>query len=118
MAAAGEAEILAMRLAGDGGAGIQKTRHDGGVDLGHIAFESGGAIHHRHASDAYVIFDRHSFAFELTCGSTSDVGLAVPSVVLVFLTGRLVAGRPRVFDRRQGFVHGRDCIVRADGAVD
>ena len=37
VAAAGQAEILAMRLADDGAAGIEDTGHDGGVDVRHIA---------------------------------------------------------------------------------
>ena len=65
VAAAGEAEILAMHLADDGGAGIEHAGHHGGVDVGHVAFERAGAVHHRHAGEADIVLQRHLLALEL-----------------------------------------------------
>src|SRR5437016_3088677 len=104
MASAGEAKILAMSLARDGGAGIEQTSYHGGVDLRHISFKRGGAIHHRYASNAYVILYGYSLAFELAGCGTGNISLPVPSVILVFITRRLIAGRSRVSDLRQSFI--------------
>ena len=47
VAAAGEREVGAGRLADDGGARVEQAGHDGGVDDGHVAFEGARAVHHR-----------------------------------------------------------------------
>ena len=55
MAAAGEAEILADRLADDRAAGVENARRDGRVDIRHIAFHRRGAVHHRHAGETDIV---------------------------------------------------------------
>ena len=76
VAAAGEAEILADGLADDGAAGVEDAGDDGGVDVGHVALERRGAVHHRHAGEADVVLERHLLALELAGGPTIPGGAA------------------------------------------
>src|SRR5919199_902707 len=64
VAAAREAQRLADGLADDLAARVQDAGDDGSVGLGDVAFEGGGAVHHRDARDADVVFYRDLLAGE------------------------------------------------------
>ena len=55
-------KYLAVRLAYDGAAGIENARDDGGVDVGNVALERRGAVHHRHAGQAHVVLEHDTLA--------------------------------------------------------
>ena len=57
-AAAVEAEVGVGGLADDGAAGIENPGHHCRVDVGHVAFEHRGAVHHRHAGEADIVLER------------------------------------------------------------
>ena len=100
-----------MRLALDGRAGIEQAGDDGRVDVGHIAFERRGAVHHRHAGDADIVLHRDRLALELARRRALDVGLHVPGVERVLLGARPIAGRARIFDHRDVVGHLIEQIV-------
>src|SRR6266568_6445908 len=85
MTAAGKAEILAMRLANDGAAGVKDARDDGGIDVGRVAFERRGTIHHGNAGQADIVLQRDGLAGELAARRALDRRLDVPGIVLVLL---------------------------------
>ena len=105
MAAAREAVVLAMRLAEDRRPGVEEARHDGGVDLRHVALEDRGAVHHRHAGQHDVVLEGDRLALQPAVGRSLDPALVVPGVVFVFLALRPVARRSRVFHLRQVVRH-------------
>jgi hypothetical protein len=111
MAAAGQAEILAMRLADDGAAGIKDAGHDGGVDVRHVALERRRTVHHRHAGQHDVVLQHDGLALELAARGAFDRGLDVPGIVLVLVAGRAIARRARIFHPRQVVGHGIDDVV-------
>ena len=111
VAAAGHAEELAMRLADDGGAGIEHALHDRGVDVGDVAFQRGRAVHHRHAGQHDVVLEHHGLALELAARRARDGRLDVPGVVLVLGRRRPVARRARILHRRQVVRHRVDHVV-------
>src|SRR6185436_15289814 len=90
VAAAREAEVLAVHLAEDGAAGVEDARHDGGVDVGDVALQRGGAVHHGHAGQADVVLERDALALQLAGGRALDLALVVPGVVLVVLALRAI----------------------------
>src|SRR5438105_9667298 len=96
VAAAGEAEIFAMDLAEDGAAGIEHASDDRRIGIGRITLERRGAVHHRHAREADVVLERDLLAGELAAGCALDLGLDVPSVILVLLAFGPIAGRARI----------------------
>ena len=99
--AAGEAQILAGRLADDRAAGVEDPRDHGGVDLGHVALDHPAAVHVGHASDADVVLDRDPLARRAGPESAPlDLATPVPGVVGVLIGSRAIAGRARVFDRQ------------------
>ena len=106
-----------MRLADDLGAGIQHARDDGGVEIGHVAFQRRRAVHHRHAGQHDVVLERDRLALELAAGGALDRRLAVPGVVRVFLRRRPVARRARIFHHRHFVGHRGDEIVGVDRAL-
>jgi hypothetical protein len=85
------------RFADDLGAGIEQPRHDGGVELRHIALEHGRAVGERHAGDRVGILDGDLFAGELAAGRALDAELGGPGAVAVLLAlrprGYLTGGR-------------------------
>src|SRR5581483_6815765 len=85
MAATGEAEMLAYRLPHDLTARVQNARHNGCVELGHIAFQNSGAVHHWHASDAHIVLDRDTLACQWPIGGTLNGAFLVPGVERIFL---------------------------------
>ena len=82
-------KILAMRLADDGAAGIENAGHDRGVDIRHIAFERGGAVHHRHAGKTNIILEHNALARQRTVRGAAHFRLHRPGVerILVDLPG-------------------------------
>src|SRR4030095_1712803 len=78
--AAGEAEVFAVHLAQDRAAGVGQTRHDGRADVGNVAFEGRGAVHHGHAGQADVVLQRDPLAAQLARGCPRDLALVVPGV--------------------------------------
>ena len=111
VAAAGEAEIFAMDLADDGAAGVEHAGDDGRIDIGDIAFERRGAVHHRHAGEADIVLERDRLAGELAARRALDLGLDVPGVVFVLLAFGAIARRARIFHRRDIVRHGVDRVV-------
>ena len=61
-----------MHLAEDVRAGIQHARHDGGVEVGHKAFQRRRSIHHRHAREHDVVLEGDGLALELAALGTFD----------------------------------------------
>src|SRR5215472_18384851 len=114
VAAAREAEIFAHRLAGDRAAGVENARRDGGVDIRDIAFHWRGAVHHRHAGEADIVFERDPLAFEPAGKGALDLGLDVPGAVTVFLRRGAAARQPRIGDRRQLVRHLIEAVVRLE----
>ena len=114
VAAAGEAEIFAHRLADDRAAGIENARRDGRVDIRHIAFHRRGAVHHRHPGEADIVLERDPLALELAGSSALDLGLDVPGAVPVLLGHRPAAGQPRIADRRQLVRHPVERVIRLE----
>src|SRR5271168_490528 len=106
-----------MRLALDRCAGVQETGDDRGVDVGDIAFERRGAVHHRHAGDADVVLDGDRLPFELAARRALDVGLYVPGVERILLGARPIPGRAWIFDDRNLVRHLIDDIVSGKAAV-
>src|SRR5262249_8597709 len=99
-AAAREAEVLAVHLAGDGAARVEDAGDDGGVDVGDVALQRGRAVHHGDAGQADVVLQRDPLAPELARRRPLHLALVVPGVVLVLRAFRPMAGRARV-------LHGR-----------
>ena len=116
VAAAGEAEIFAMRLADDGAAGVEHAGDDRRVGVGRVAFERRGAVHHRHARDADIVLDRDLLAGELAARRALDLGLDVPGVVFVLLAFRTIARRARIFHGRHIVGHRVDRVVGGDSS--
>src|SRR4029453_13515489 len=96
VAAAREAEVLAVHLARDGAARVQDAGDDRGVHVGAIAPGGGGAVHHRHAGQTHVFLQRDLLARELAGGRAADLRLVVPGVVLVLLALGAMAARAGV----------------------
>src|SRR5215469_3831761 len=71
------------------------------IDIRHIALHRRGAVHHRHAGEADIVFERDLLAFELAGGSTLDVGLDIPGAMPVLFRSRTAAREPRIGDGRQ-----------------
>ena len=115
--AARQTKAFAMRLALDRRAGIQEARNDRRVDVGNIAFEGRGAIHHRHAGDADIVLDGDRLALELALRRALNVSLHVPGVERIFLGARPIPGRARIFDDRNLVRHLIDDIVSGEAAV-
>ena len=57
VAAAGQTEILAVRLTDDRAAGIEDAGDDRRVYIGHVTFERRSAIHHRHAGETNIVLE-------------------------------------------------------------
>src|ERR1700734_2377774 len=106
-----------MRLALDRCAGVQETRNDCGVDVGDIAFESRGAVHHWHAGDADIVLDGDRFAFELAARRALNVSLYVPGVERILLGARPIPGGAWIFDDGNLVGHLIDDIVGGKAAV-
>ena len=97
VAAAGNAVVLAVGLAGDFAARVENAGDDGGVDVRHIAFQNRVAVHHRHAGDHDVVFHRDALAGQLAGGRAFDGGLHIPGVAWVLRRQRPVTRRARIF---------------------
>ena len=100
VAAGRETKIFARRLAGDYPAGVEYAGDDRGVDFGNVAFEYARAVHHRHAGDTDVVFDRDPLARQDPALGADDVRLPVPGVVRVLLGRRPIARLARIFYRQ------------------
>ena len=98
VAAAGEREVRAGRLADDGGARVEQAGHDGGVDDGHVAFEGARAVHHRQTGHGDHVLDADLLAREGTCFGALDLGPPVPGVVGILVRVRPVTRGPRIGD--------------------
>ena len=117
VAAARQAEVLAVRLAEDGAAGVEDPGHDGGVHLGHVALEGGGAVHHGHAGQHDVVLQHDRLSLQLPRGRALDRALVVPGVVLVLLGTRPVTRRARVGHRREVVRQAVDDVVALDARL-
>src|ERR1700729_861836 len=106
-----------MRLALDRCAGVQEMRNDRGVEVGDIAFERRGAIHHWHASDADIVLDSDRLPLELAARCALDIGLYVPGVERILLGARPIPGRAWIFDDGNLVRHLIDDIVSGKAAV-
>ncbi len=62
VAAAGQAEIFAMRFAEDGPAGVEHAGDNRRIDIRHIAFQRRGADHHWNPGEADIVFQDNGFA--------------------------------------------------------
>ena len=60
------------RFAYDLAACIQYPTDDRCINLGHVAFEHRGPIHHRDPRNADVVFDRESLTLQRACVSSFD----------------------------------------------
>src|SRR5918996_5038466 len=100
VAGAGEAEILAGRLADDGAAGIEDARDHGGVDLGHVALDHPAAVHVRHARDADVVLDADTFAAQEAGTGALDLAAPGPGVIWILFRRGPSAGGTRVLHRQ------------------
>ena len=100
-----------MGLADDGAAGIEDAGDDGGIGIGHVAFERRGAVHHGNAGQADIVLHRDGLAGKLAAGRALDLGLDVPGVVFVLLAFRAIARRTRILHRRDVVRHGVDRFV-------
>ena len=101
MTAARQAEVLAMRLADDRAAGIEDAGDHRRVDVGHIAFERRGAVHHRHAGETDIVLQHHALARQRAVGAPRTSALHRPGVERVFGCARPIARRARIAHRRQ-----------------
>ncbi|GAA0001426.1 hypothetical protein BRDID11002_14270 [Bradyrhizobium diazoefficiens] len=117
MAAAGQAEMLAMHLALDLGTGIQHARDDGGVEIGHIAFQRRRAVGHGHAGQHDVVFQRNGFALELAAGGAFHSRLAIPGIARVLFGRGPIARRARIFHLRHFVRHRGNEIVGFNRAL-
>ena len=117
MAAAGQAEMLAMHLALDLGAGIQHARDDGGVEIGHIALQRRRAVGHGHAGEHDVVLQRDGLALELAAGGALHGRLAIPGIARVLLGRGPIARRARIFHFGQFVRHRGNEIVGFDRAL-
>ena len=116
VAAAGQAEILAMGFAYDAAAGVQHPLRDRGVELRHIAFQGGSTVHHRHARQGNVVLENYLPPFQRPRLRTAYVGLDVPGVQLVFFGRRSATGSPRVFHLGHKVGQGVDSVVGLEAA--
>ena len=116
VAAAGQAEIFAMRLADDGAAGVEDAGNDGRIDVGHVAFECRGAVHHRHAGEADIILEDDALARQRSVRGAAHFGLHRPGIERVFVGAWPVAGCAWVAHRRQIVGQLIDPIVGLEGA--
>src|SRR5262249_43365689 len=113
VAAAGDAVVLADRLAGNLAAGVENALDHGRIDVGDVSFENAGADHHRHAGEADIVLERHPAAGKLAARTPLDRRLHVPGAVAIFLRARTVGGCARIFHRRQLVGHA---VERGIGA--
>src|SRR6266481_8770055 len=100
-----------MDLADDSAAGIEHAGDYRCIRIGRVTLERRGAIHHRHAREAYIVLQRDLLAGELSARRAPDLRLDVPGVVLVLLTFGTIAGRARIFDGWHVIRHGIDRFV-------
>ena len=83
MAAAGQAEVFAVRLADDLRAGLQHACDHGRIDVRHVAFEQRRTVHHRHAGHHDAVLDGDSPAGERALRRPRDRRAHVPRVVRI-----------------------------------
>ena len=114
VAAAGQAERLAMGLADDRPAGIQNALDDGCVDLRHVAFQRRGAVHHRHAGQHDVVLQHDRPALEPALRGALHGGFHIPGVVRVLSPGRPVSRHAGIAHRGKIVRHRIDHIVGGD----
>ncbi len=100
-----------MRLADDGAAGIEDARDHGGIDIGHIAFERGRAVHHRHAGQADVVLEHDALAGQRPVGRALDLRLHIPGAERVVARARPRARRARIAHLGQVVGQLLDAIV-------
>ncbi len=114
VAAAGQTEELAVCLARDLAARVQNALHHRRVDFRHVAFQGGGAAHHRHTGEHDVVLERHGLSRERSSIRALNAGTVVPSVQWIVSRARPRPGVPRVTHRRQFVVHRLNQIDRVD----
>ena len=95
----GEAQVLAHRLAGDGGAGGEQSGDHRGVPGRDEALQRLRAVHHRHPGHHGVVLDRHRAAGQRTVSALGDLGPDVPRAQWVVIR---VVPLPVVTLRRGG----------------
>ena len=117
VAASRQAEVLAVRLADDGRPSIEQARDDGRVHVGGVALQSGGAVHHRHPGEAYVVLQRDRASVQRSAGRAAHLGSDVPGVQRVLVGRDAVAGGAWVEYRRQVVGHRVDDVVCVEGAL-
>src|SRR5438067_12871701 len=100
MACAREAQVFAGRLACDGAAGFENSRHHGRIEFWNVTFEQSRTVHHRNTGDAYVVLDRDLFAGQEPFRAGADLSLPVPSAIRTFGCRRTISWRARC-DRPQ-----------------
>ena len=104
-----------MRLADNRAAGIENAGDDGCVDIGRIAFERRGAVHHRHAGEADIVLERDALSFERAGGGAAHFAFHIPGIERVFVGTRLVARRARIFHLGQIVGKRVDAIIGLEG---
>jgi hypothetical protein len=117
MAAAGHAEILALRLADNLGPSVEQSRDDRGIDLGYVALQQRRAVHHWDTGDHDVVLDSDGAAFELAARSALDRAANVPGVELVLFMRRNPPSSARIFDRRQALGRIGQLVELAEDAA-
>ena len=116
VAAAREAEVLAVHLAENRPAGVEDARDDGGVHVGYVALERRCSVHQGHAGQAHVVLEGDPLALQLARGRARDLALVVPGVVLVVRAHGAVARGARILDERHRVRHGLDRVIGGHAA--
>src|SRR5438093_10223266 len=86
----------ALPISDDLASGVENPGDERRVDVGHVAFENGGAVHHRDPGHAHVVLDRDLLASQRSRGGAFDRALPVPRVEPVLGRRRAVARIARV----------------------
>jgi hypothetical protein len=111
VAPAREAKSLAVGLAHDGAAGIEHPRCHGGIDLGHVAVQDAGAVHHGHAGQHDVVLQNDLLTREGPGSGAGHDASVVPGVARILLGWRPMPGWARVALRGRGVLQRVDEVV-------
>ncbi|MNL19013.1 hypothetical protein D3C87_1401910 [compost metagenome] len=80
VAATGEAVVFTGRLAQNGDPVVQQTGHHGSVEFRYEAFQWGGAVHHRDASQGDVVLERNSLASKFALTGAIHLSPVIPGI--------------------------------------
>src|SRR5215471_5612569 len=112
VAAAGEAEVLALGLSHNFAAGIQNAGDNGGIELRCVSLQHRGAIHHRHARDTHIVLDSDALACQNASRSAFDGAFLIPGVQRVLLSAGAIATRTWVANRQRWLSQLIDAPIR------